>query len=285
MHTLTFSVPNAAVDVFQDAMADGAAAITARVDEKAAEQQIIAYFEQPPDRAELTTRLAILADSMGIPAPAARIESVPKTDWLAHVYRGLHPLQLGRFYVYGSHSHQRPPAAALPILVDAATAFGSGHHATTASCLIALSEVARAAAPRRMLDLGCGSGILAIGMAKLWRRPVRAMDIDPEAVRVTIENAHLNGCAPLIRADVGGTDAAPFRRHAPYDLIMANILARPLTLMAADIAAALAFGGTLILSGLLTAQETLVSNAYQAHGIRLVKAVRRDGWSALILRR
>jgi ribosomal protein L11 methyltransferase len=285
MHTFTFSAPNALVEYFTDGMADGATAITARVNEHAAAQQIIAYFDEPPNAADLNARLAILAEMQNIPYPVAELKLLPKTDWLAEVYRGLHPLMLGRFYVYGSHSPEQPPAAALPIMVDAATAFGSGHHPTTAACLIALSDISQKISPRRMLDLGCGSGILAIGIAKLFHKKLFAMDIDAEAVRVTLNNARLNQCAEFITAATGGTDHAAFAQHAPYDLIMANILARPLTLMAHQIARALMPNGVLILSGLLTSQEKLVANAYAPHGIRMIKAIRREGWSALILKK
>lgn len=285
MHTLTFSVPNAWVDAFTDGMEDGATAVTARVDEHAAQQEIIAYYETPPAAGELQSRLGILAQMAGIPVPESHWVHVPDTDWLSAVYQGLHPLRLGRFYVHGSHSPEPPPAGSISILVDAATAFGSGHHATTAACLLALSEVSRNTSPTRALDLGCGSGILAIGMAKLWRKKTIAMDIDPEAVRVTRTNAQLNGCSGFIQTAMGGTDHAAFQRHAPYDVMMANILARPLTLMAAQISDALSPTGTLILSGLLTSQETLVQNAYLAQGLRLSQSIRREGWSALVMKR
>ncbi len=282
---MVFSAPNAHVEFFTDGLQELVTAITARVDEHAAEQEITAYFETPPDYAEVTARLALLAQLVNISAPTARFNDLPQTDWLTHVYRGLHPLQLGRFYVYGSHSAAVPPAGAIPIQVDAATAFGSGHHATTAACLIALSDVAQNKKPKRMLDLGCGSGILAMGMAKLFRRKVLALDIDPEAARVTARNAEINQCAKFVRAGVGGSDSPILKRGAPYDLIMANILARPLTLMAHEITAALAPDGVIILSGLLTKQEAMVISAYRAQGLRLIKSVRREEWSALILKR
>jgi len=285
MHTLSFSIPNAHVEHFTDGMESGATAVTARLDEHAAKQEIIAYFEIPPDRAEIAARLALLANLAGIPVPPTHYTDVPPTDWLEHVYRGLHPLRLGRFYVYGSHSHEQLPAASIPIQVDAATAFGSGHHATTAACLIALSDMAPAIAPHRMLDLGCGSGILAIGMAKLFRRKILALDIDAEAARVTALNARLNQCGSYIHAAAGGSDCPLLHRGAPYDLIMANILARPLTLMAHQLCHTLTPNGTIILSGLLTKQETFVANAYVQHGLRLVKSIRREEWSALVMKR
>jgi len=285
MHTLTLSVPNAYVEVFSDGLQDLAAAVAAHVNEHAGEQEITLYFETPPDKPAITARLALLTEVTGAVARKAPYASLPVTDWLSHVYRGLHPLHLGRFYVYGSHSAEAPPAAAIPIRVDAATAFGSGHHATTAACLIALSEVAKNKIPLRMLDLGCGSGILAMGMAKLFRKRLLALDTDPEAVRVTTANAHLNGCAAMIDAAVGGSDSPTLKSRAPYDLVTANILARPLAQMAHELSAALAPGGMLILSGLLTKQERLVINAYLPQGLALVKIIRREEWSALILKR
>jgi len=285
MHTLTFAVPAPHTEVFSDGLQEFAAAVTAQLDDRVAEQTITLYFETPPDQPQITARLALLAGLANIPAPPTHYAQLPKTDWLSHVYRGLHPLRLGRFYVYGSHSTGAPPTAAIPIRVDAATAFGSGHHATTAACLIALSDVANFKCPRRMLDLGCGSGILAIGMAKLFHKKLLALDIDPEAARVTQTNARINGCEKFIHAAVGGSDSPLLKSRAPYDLITANILARPLTQMAHELSHALAPGGILILSGLLTAQEQLVANAYLRHRLRRVKSIRREEWSALVLKK
>jgi ribosomal protein L11 methyltransferase len=161
-------------------------------------------------------------------------------------------------------------------------AFGTGHHETTALCLGVLSDLAKRRTFVNVLDLGCGTGLLAIGAAKLWRRPVLASDIDPVAVEVTEENARGNGVAPLVRAVVAdGLTSPALATAAPYDLIIANILAGPLTHLAMSISAALAPGGMLVLSGLLHNQENMILSFY--HRLRFVARHRDGPWSALVL--
>jgi ribosomal protein L11 methyltransferase len=168
--------------------------------------------------------------------------------------------------------------------IEAGMAFGTGHHETTALCLFALGELARRRRFARMLDLGCGTGLLAIGAAKLWRRRVIASDIDPVAMEVTKENARANGVAPLIRAlTADGLTHPAIAAAAPYDLIVANILASPLTQLAPAMTRALARGGTLVLSGLLTWQENLVVSFYTPHGLTLRTRHRNGPWTALVL--
>jgi len=168
--------------------------------------------------------------------------------------------------------------------IEAGMAFGTGHHETTALCLAALSDLAKRRRFARVLDLGCGTGLLAIGAAKLWRRPVVASDIDRVAIEVTNENARANATLPLIRAlTADGLTHPAISARAPYDLIVANILASPLTQLAPSIARALAKGGMLVLSGLLTWQENMVVSFYTPHGL-ILRARRRDGpWTALVL--
>ena len=163
-------------------------------------------------------------------------------------------------------------------------AFGTGHHETTSLCLGALSDLARRRRYNNVLDLGCGTGLLAIGAAKLWRRKVLASDIDPVAVQITRENAAANGESALIRAvTADGLSSPALAGQAPYDLIIANILAGPLTQLAPSIARALGRSGALILSGLLTWQENLVLSFYRPHGL-ILRETRRDGpWTALVL--
>jgi ribosomal protein L11 methyltransferase len=170
--------------------------------------------------------------------------------------------------------------------IEAGMAFGTGHHETTALCLSVLSDLAKLRRFANVLDLGCGTGLLAIGSAKLWRRRVIASDIDPVAVEITRENAAANGEAPLVRAVVAdGLTHPAIARAAPFDLIVANILAGPLTRLAPAIARALKPGGTLVLSGLLRWQENLVVSYYRPLGL-ILRAIRRDGaWSALVLER
>jgi ribosomal protein L11 methyltransferase len=209
---------------------------------------------------------------------------LPDVDWIKLSQEGLPPVRAGRFFVYGAHDAGEVPHGVVPIRIEAGLAFGTGHHETTALCLSVLSELAKKRRYANVLDLGCGTGLLAIGAAKLWRRPVVASDIDAVAVEVTRENASANGEAPLVRAvTADGLQHPALAAQAPYDLIIANILAGPLTRLAPEIARALAPGGTLVLSGLLQWQENMVTSFYRPHSL-VFRSVRRAGvWSALVL--
>jgi ribosomal protein L11 methyltransferase len=210
------------------------------------------------------------------------VEPLPDQDWIRLSQEGLPPVRAGRFFVYGAHDAGQVPHGVVPIRIEAGLAFGTGHHETTALCLGVLSDIARRRTFHNVLDLGCGTGLLAIGAAKLWKRPVLASDIDVVAVEVTRDNARANGVAPLIRAvTADGLTNPILAGNAPYDLIIANILAGPLTQLAPSIQRALAPGAMLVLSGLLRNQEALVKSFYQS--LRFL-GERRDGpWSALVL--
>jgi ribosomal protein L11 methyltransferase len=217
---------------------------------------------------------------------AVEVAELPDVDWIKLSQEGLPPVRAGRFFVYGAHDAGQVPAAVIPIRIEAGLAFGTGHHETTALCLAILSDLAKRHRYANVLDLGCGTGLLAIGAAKLWRRPVTASDIDPVAIAVTKENAVANREAPLVRAVVAdGMDHPALAKAAPYDLIIANILAGPLTKLAPSIARGLARGGRLVLSGLLHWQEDLVLGFYRPHGLVLTGIRRAGPWSALVLER
>ena len=204
---------------------------------------------------------------------------LPDQDWIKLSQEGLPPVRAGRFFVYGAHDEGKVPPGVIPIRIEAGLAFGTGHHETTALCLAALSDLAKRRRFANVLDLGCGTGLLAIGAAKLWRKRVIASDIDRVAVEVTRENARANGEAPLVRAvTADGLDLAALAARAPYDLIVANILAGPLTQLAPQIARALAPRGVLVLSGLLQWQEKSCSRLSIArHGLILREDRTRDG--------
>ncbi len=213
-----------------------------------------------------------------------RVIILPDIDWIKLSQEGLPPVRAGRFFVYGAHDEGRVPPCVIPIRIEAGMAFGTGHHETTALCLAVLSDLAKQRRYNNVLDLGCGTGLLAIGAAKLWRQPVLASDIDPVAVAVTRENAVANGEGPRVVALTadGPTHPALFQA-APFDLVLANILAGPLTRLAPSITRVMAKGGTLVLSGLLQWQENLVLSFYRSQGLTL-RQTRRDGsWSALVL--
>jgi len=211
------------------------------------------------------------------------VAPLPDQDWIRLSQEGLPPVRAGRFFVYGAHDAGKVPHGVIPMRIEAGLAFGTGHHETTALCLSVLSDLARGqAAFQNILDLGTGTGLLAIGAAKLWKKRVLASDIDPVAVEVTRQNARANGTGPLVTAVVAdGLDNPLLKNGAPYDLLIANILASPLTRLAPAITRALAPGGTLLLSGLLRNQELLVTSFYPR--LRLIDRRRMGPWSALVL--
>ncbi|MBV8801150.1 MAG: 50S ribosomal protein L11 methyltransferase [Alphaproteobacteria bacterium] len=233
------------------------------------------YCEMPDG--DLLTRLA------GRPVHVALL---PDIDWIKLSQQGLPPVRAGRFFVYGAHDQGEVPLGVIPIRIEAGLAFGTGHHETTALCLAMLSDLAKRRRYTNVLDLGCGTGVLAIGAAKRWRCYVVASDIDPVAVEVTRANARANGTGPLVSAVGADGLANPFvAGRAPYELILANILAEPLTRLAPSIARSLAPGGSLMLSGLLHWQENLVLSFYRPHAL-VLRHIRRDGpWSGLLLER
>jgi ribosomal protein L11 methyltransferase len=213
------------------------------------------------------------------------VAAVVDQDWVRLSQEGLAPVRAGRFFVYGAHDLGKVPPGPIPIRIEAGLAFGTGHHETTHLCLSALSGLARVRTPRSVLDLGCGTGVLAIAAAKLWHLTVLATDIDPVAIAVAIDNARANAVRPLIRYAVAdGTVHHAIRTAAPYDLVIANILAAPLTRLAKEVAKVLAPIGWLVLSGILKNQENLVLSYYRAQGLTLEERYRDGPWSALVLR-
>src|SRR3984885_5984765 len=250
---------------------EGSAQAVLIVEEPFADEAVVeALYTEEPDACYLTR----------IAGHQISVAPLPDQDWIRLSHEGLSPVRAGRFFVYGAHDAGIVPHGVIPIRIEAGLAFGTGHHETTALCLSVLSELARKRAFRNVLDLGTGTGLLAIGAAKLWKRPVLASDIDPVAVEVTRDNARANGVAPLIRAVTADGLANPLLAGgAPYDLLIANILAGPLTQLAPGIVKALAPGAMLVLSGLLRNQEALVTSFYR--DLRFVGRRRMGPWSAL----
>jgi ribosomal protein L11 methyltransferase len=218
-------------------------------------------------------------------APPASFVYLPPRDWVTESQRHQPPVRAGRFFVHGSHVRGPPPRGTLAIEIDAGMAFGTGRHESTRGCLLALDRLARSGVRcARPLDLGCGSGILALAMARLWRVPVLAADNDPVAVAVARQNAQLNGLADSVRVvKSDGLATAAIRRRSPFDLICANILAKPLERLAPTIAHRLTARGRAVLSGLMADQEAEVLAAYRGAGLALERRLRLGDWSVLML--
>lgn len=243
-----------------------------------------ALCETEPDIAEVALRLAVAAGRTGAEVPDFHVEPLPDRDWLALNRRQFPPIGAGRFFVHGSYFDGTPPAGKVVLKLDAGPAFGSGTHETTRGCLIAIDELLAEGAPARALDVGCGSGILALAVAAAARIPVTATDIDAIAADTTRANAAANGLAGLVTARAGAGVAGIAAEDA-FDLILANILAEPLIELAGELAARLAPDGNLVLSGLLSRQEGDVMPAYRAAGLARRRSIVLGEWSTLVLAR
>lgn len=240
-----------------------------------------------PQREEFTNILGTACLKLNISLPSFIIEKLPDTDWLEATWRNFPPRQIGRYYVYGSHTTPVPPEGSVILEINAATAFGSGEHETTTTCLLTLDDLAKQGLTfQKPIDMGCGSGILAIAIAKTWNIPVTAADNDPESVRVALNNAVLNHCDALFSAYLSeGFENPDVQALGPYDLIVANILATPLIEMAPSLSHALAPKGFVILSGLLSRHREDIVEAYVAQGIQLVSHRTLNEWEALLLKK
>jgi ribosomal protein L11 methyltransferase len=239
-----------------------------------------------PPQADAEVLAATVRRGLGAALDGHALETrvVEDAVWVAQSLAGLDPVHAGRFFVHGVHDRQLVPPNAVGIQVEAALAFGTGHHGTTKGCLLAFERILRYRRARSVLDVGTGTGVLAIAAAKVLRRPVMAGDIDPLSVRIAGANAALNRVSALVRVVPAAGVAHPaIAAGAPYDLVFANILAAPLIALAAGIAPCVAPGGRLILSGLLARQERAVRAAYRARGLVLVERIVLDGWATLTL--
>jgi ribosomal protein L11 methyltransferase len=285
LETVSVTVPPEALEAYEAALSQACGTIGFFHDEDAGLWTVEGVKDQGANESELASGLALAAAVSGH-AAAVRRSQTPADGWLARTYAAFPEQRVGRrFAVRGTHLSGPTTSGRLTIVLDAAVAFGSGEHGSTRGCLRALERVAWRH-PRRILDLGTGTGILAMAAAKLLHRKVLATDIEPWSVRVAAENAARNGLGRrvrFVRAD--GWTAPAVRGGGPYDLIFANILARPLCRMAKDLARHLAPGGTAILAGLLRTQARWVLAAHRRRGLALQAVLAEDRWTTLILRR
>jgi ribosomal protein L11 methyltransferase len=241
--------------------------------------EIGGYFTEKPDMAGL----ALLASLHG--AKDFVVSELPETDWVAKVKRELAPVEAGRFFVYGSHDADKVPEGSEPLLIEAAMAFGTGHHGTTLGCLRALDHLANQGfVGKSVADIGCGTAVLAMGAARIWPDTVLASDIDMVAVEVAEANVVANDLVGRVKCvEAAGFDHPDLNAAAPFDLVFANILKGPLIDLAPDMAANLQVGGYAILSGILVPQAEEVIEAYARSGINLVRREDIGDWTTLIL--
>ena len=245
--------------------------------------QMAVHFRDAPEQAGLRALVAIAASDAA--AAALSIEQVAPADWVKESLSRLRPVRAGRFLVHGAHDRARVKPNDIGIEIEAALAFGTGHHGTTRGCLLALDDLAKRRHARRVLDIGTGSGVLAIAAAKILSARVIASDIDRVAVEAARANARLNGTPAITFVRAAGAKARIIAALAPYDLIFANILLGPLLRLAVPVRALTAANARIVLSGLLPSHANAVLAIYRAQGLTLERRIVLDGWVTLVLRR
>ncbi len=287
-HRATFAIGDEqtakrVVDLLTESFFEGQAAIAA-FEGPGGRWDITVHFAEAPDQVSIRELVGIAAGDEV--AQAVGFDTVEAKDWVKATLEELVPVRAGQFIVHGGHDRAKVPPNKLGIEIEAALAFGTGHHGTTRGCLLLLDEVLKAWRPRRVLDLGTGTGVLAIAAAKALHGKVLASDIDPLSVKVAADNARLNGTGDLVEAIRAiGFSAPQFEKRGPFDLVLANILANPLRQMATPMSRHLAPGAFVILSGLLPPQASAVIAAYRARGLILRRQIRVEGWSSLLMRK
>ena len=286
-HRATFTLPDQrsakqAVDVLTEIVFEDEAAVAA-FERPDGRWDVTVHFADAPDQA--LVRHAVGNAAGADVASTIAFDTVEAKDWVTASLEDLMPVPAGRFVVHGAHDRARIAPNKLGIEIEAALAFGTGHHGTTRGCLLLLDHVLKYCDPGRVLDLGTGTGVLAIAAAKARKRAVLASDIDTPSVKVARENARLNGVGNLVQTMRATGFAAPdFAKAGPFDLVLANILANPLRQLAGPMAGHLAPKAFVILSGLLNHQAASVVAAYRTRGLVPLRHLKIEGWSSLLLR-
>ncbi len=281
-----------------DLTAESHAAIFAEMVEAAADADAVTFYQPNddapwqvtvlthtlPDAAKINAALLVASEIAGTAPPLAEITALPTQDWLAENRKAFPPLDIGKFWIYGSHITASVPAGKIGLKINAGQAFGSGSHATTHGCMVMLEKHGNNNAAK-IIDIGCGSGILAMAAARLYPDAVViAVDNDIKAVDMVVENCTHNDLTARITAGLSdGYDSDLVRDSAPYDIILANILPNPLIEMAHDAALVLAPRGRLILSGLLDSQQDKVIAGHEIHGLSLIDSFSHNGWATLVM--
>ena len=270
------------VDLLTESFDDGQAVIAA-FEDAGGRWHVTMHFAEAPDQESIRELVSLAAGEI---AGDIAFDIVEAKDWVKATLDQLVPVRAGRFIVHGRHDRAKVPLNKIAVEIEAALAFGTGHHGTTRGCLLLLDHALKAYRPRRVLDLGTGTGVLAIAAAKALHIKLLASDIDPLSVKVARENARLNGTGDLVDTiRASGFSAPQFERDRPFDLVLANILANPLRQMATTMARHLASSALLILSGLLPHQAQGVIAAYRARGLVLERHIQIEGWSSLLMRK
>ncbi len=284
---LTIQTPPAHADAISELYAEDSVSLTILAPPRKNTALVEAIFDFEPNPTEMTARAAIYAGLTKIKLPAPVIRPAPNLDWLKKVAEDFPPIKIARWTVHGAMHRHQVPNRLFALQIDATNAFGTGEHPTTRGCLILLDELLRKNfRPRRMADIGCGSGILAMGCVQATRGRAVAVDLDPDSVQISQNNVRGNGLGQHIRVGRGrGYGSTLIRASAPYGLIMANIFANPLCQIAYDLKNNLRPGGYAILSGLLTTQANKVIAAHRMQGLTLCKHLRIGEWSVLALHR
>ena len=244
---------------------------------------VAVHFNDPPNETAVRALVGLAAGPEA--ANALAFETLAAKDWVKASQEGLKPVEAGRFIVHSEHYRSAVRANRIGIEIGTAFAFGTGHHGTTRGCLLALDQLLKSRRPRRILDIGTGTAVLAIAAARVLHRPVLASDIDPRAARVARENVRRNRAGTVTVVHAAGIDMRRFRDRGPFDLVLANILLGPLQRMATPMARLLAPGARVVLSGLLTSQASAALATYRNEGLALEHRIVLDGWSTLVLRR
>jgi ribosomal protein L11 methyltransferase len=273
----------AIADIIVETFDPAETAASAFEQEDGASWAVEVFFGEPPDEELIRALVAAVAGPKA--AEAAQFSKIAKQDWVQNALAGLNPVRAGRVLVHGSHDRQKLRGNDIGIEIEAALAFGTGHHGTTLGCLRALDRILKRRRPRQVLDVGTGTGVLAIAAAKLLRGAVSSSDIDPVAVETARENAIANGAGPYVRPVVAAGVRHAGLRKRRADLILANILAKPLRLLAPGLARVATPNAELVLSGLLLRDVAGVLSAYAAQGYALRERRDIDGWATLVLKR
>jgi len=284
LETVAITVPDGALEAYEAALAAVCDTVGFFRDEATGVWRIEGVKRVGSQDAELTAGLALAGAVSGVVAVAQRAPTAAE-GWLTRTYSAFPEQRIGRFLaIRGTHLTGPPTPGRITLTLDAGVAFGTGEHGSTSGCLLALERVARRK-PRRIVDIGTGSGILALAAARLLRRKVLGTDIEPWAVRTARDNARLNGLSRLVRVrPANGWHHPAVAGGGPYDLVFENILARPVCAMARAMSSRLAPGGTVILAGLLHTQARMVLAAHRRRGLRLERMIRQGNWTTVVVR-